>query len=283
MEYQSRLLEQYNQYCQKHKSKEIEISGKTLDYIVGGQGKETIFIIPGGTGRIEDVFQYILALEEEYRVIAMTIPTNVTTIKESENSIMAILNAESIQKAHFIGFDMGSMIGQQFVHHYPEMAMNIVLIHTLVPNNSIAKLFGKAVTVDSLIPSFLYSKITKALFSKVLKNYLDASQEVKNFWINHYVDSISKEREHNRVRISMDFLKNYYFTPYDLDSWSGNVFIIESEKDKVLGKKEILEQVREIYPQAKFYTFHEGNQIVNEIFKSTTITSLIKDFLAKNK
>jgi len=191
----------------------------------------------------------------------MTIPTNVTTIKESENSIMAILNTESVKKAHFIGFDVGSIIGQQFVHHHPDKAANIVLIHTLVPNNSIAKLFGKAVTVDSLVPSFLYSKITKALFLKILKNYLNASQDVKNFWINHYSDSISKERENNRGRILMDYLKNYYFTPYDLDNWSGNVFIIESEKDKVLGKKEILEQVREIYPQAEFYTFHEDIQI----------------------
>jgi pimeloyl-ACP methyl ester carboxylesterase len=279
LSYGLKLSEEYNLYCQIHKSKRIDLSGTIWDYIVAGQGKETIFIIPGGTGRTKDIFQYVLALEKNYRIIAVELPTNIFTIEDAINGVIEILNAESIDKVHFIGFDAGSMIEQQFVQNYPEKALDIVLIHTVVPNKWTAKWIGKYVRIHNFLPSFLYSNISKYFFTKWMQKYLDASQEVQNFWINHYADSFSKETENNRVRIIMDYLKNYDIAPGGPDNWSGKMLIIESEKDKISGKEEIRKQIRETYPHAEYFTFSDGDQITNEIFKAEKIISLIKNFL----
>ncbi len=67
--------ERFRLFREQHPVKNIQVSNVSWEYIACGKGKKCLTLLAGGA-RFADVwFQLILALENEYLIIAPTIPS----------------------------------------------------------------------------------------------------------------------------------------------------------------------------------------------------------------
>jgi len=80
-----------------HPLRAMTVNGNEWRYLVVGEGKHTILLLHGMTGAPDIWFQQMNALKREYRLIAVTYPA-VSTLKEMDAGIMAILDREGVQQ-----------------------------------------------------------------------------------------------------------------------------------------------------------------------------------------
>ena len=270
-------------FKKNHLIKGKDVSGIRWEYIVAGKGKETILMIHGGVGSAESLFRYTTALENDYRIITPTIPTEITTVKEVLAGVEDILNTEGASEVNLIGFSLGGMVEQVLLRKYPERFKTLVLFHVPPPSKSYARKIERIVIVNQLMPSWLTSIFGKLHMRMTFpKEYPFISKDEGGFWINFYAKNTSKTRIVNQMKIVLDYLRNYHFTVDDLSSWKHKELIFETATDTMIPEIE-REQLKKIYPQAKVHTFSEGSHLGNGLFQLETTISLIKTFLAEGK
>lgn len=264
-----------------HPLKHINITGHVWEYIVTGKGKETIFMIHGGTGSAESIFRYTTELEDDYCVITPTIPTEITTVKETVVGLEAILEIEKKVKFHAIGFSLGGMVEQVFLRKHREQVKSLVLFHCPAPSKSYADFIARTITINQIMPSWLPGIMGKLYMKREFsKQYSNIAKEEREFWINYYTQHSSKARTVNQMKIVLDFLRHYHFVSNDLAKWKGKVYIFETVTDTMIPKIE-RDRLKQIYPQAKVHSFSEGSHLGNGLFQVDTTVTLFKDFLAE--
>ena len=270
-------------FKKNHLIKGKDVSGIRWEYIVAGKGKETILMIHGGVGSAESLFRYTTALENDYRIITPTIPTEITTVKEVLAGVEDILNTEGASEVNLIGFSLGGMVEQIFLREHPENIKALVLFHVPPPSKLYAKKIERIVKTNQNLPQWLPG-ILSSLYMKITfpREYPKVSKNDRNFWIDFYTRNTSKVRLVNQMTIVLDYLLNYDFKPDDLSSWRGKVLIFETTTDTMIPENE-REQLKKIYPQAKVHTFSEGSHLGNGLFQVETTISLIRAFLAEGK
>jgi hypothetical protein len=112
----SRRLESFRR---THPYKELQVEGRQWRYVVGGQGKRTLLLFPGGTLVPDTYFMLLEDLERSSRVIVPAYAA-VPTIAELVTGATAILDAEGIERVDVMGSSFGGYVAQCFVRAHPD-------------------------------------------------------------------------------------------------------------------------------------------------------------------
>ena len=247
----------FRRFRETHPNQTLTIAGVPWRYIACGQGDETLMLLPGGSRFAESWWKLILLLEEEYRLVSPSYPA-LTTMKAHDQGLAAILNAQGqIQPVHVIGASFGGWLAQTFVRRYPERVKSVVLSHTSAQAGMSKGVLRLAKVLTSIYPESL---VRLGLQRNILRT-LAAPPEEQAFWAAYFHETLylhtSKADVRAQHEVTGDFLLNYRFTPGDLADWPGRMLIIESEDDMAF-KPEARQALRQLYPQADVYTFHEA-------------------------
>ncbi|HZR42633.1 MAG TPA: alpha/beta hydrolase [Ktedonobacteraceae bacterium] len=274
------LYIELSQFRATHTYRRCNVTSVDWEYLVGGQGTETLLLLPGVHGLGELAFQHISRFEQTYRVISPDYPAGATTVTQLIEGLLEILNAENINAVHVVGGSYSGMIAQCLVRRHPDKIKKLILDHTGPPSRKRIvpyKLFYKLL---ALLP------ITWIRMSLKLVNRLFPMEPVtqKTFWRAYFdevIATLTKKDYLSRIQVCLDFDQNYRFTRDDLCCWSGEMLIIESDNDTFVSSQE-REALKTLYPQAQIYTFRStGHSAWATQFE--TFFSVIAQFLQEGK
>jgi len=263
--------EQLIRFRATHPAKNLTAAGTNWEYLIGGQGEESLLFLTGFLGQGENGFRLILALEPDYRVVAPSYPS-VTTIVQLVDGIVSILDSENIRQAHVFGGSYGGMVAQCLVRRYPDRVDKLIISFTGAPKPDLGNRIKKVLKVLSFLPTGLIRTLVKLKFRKLL-----AGQEFRLAYFNEMLAAITKEDLVARYKVGADFTLNYAFTPADMKDWPGSILIMQGEDDPLVKAPE-QEALKVLYPHAQVHMFH-GTGHVAEPEEQALV---VKDFLRED-
>jgi len=275
---------QLRRFRQSHEPKVFHSNGSDWEYLTGGYGSETVLVLHGGGGPAESLFRYIDALEETYRVIAPTVPATVTRVEDVIDVLFSILAKEGISSVHLFGVSNGGMIGQVLLRRDPRKVHSLILFHSMLPSLSYGKRFGRRARLLSLIPSLVTLRLgLRWLKRRIRSESVNAAPGEVAFWTAYFSELyssglMSKAFFVSRAKLLTDYFTNYHFEDGDLDSWTGKIFIIESENDKIVSANE-RQRLKDFYRIARVHTFRGAGHLGGGLFKVEETVELIREFL----
>jgi len=254
-------------------TKEIIVDGVKWHYYSGGNGTKTILFLHGMGGAYDLWWQQITAFKKDYKVISYTLPENINTLEKASNGILKILEKEKVKKFYAVGTSMGGYITQYLVNIIPDRIEKAVFGNTFPPNTLIAKENATKSKVIPYLPELLISKlgekklnnelIPAAKNSKLLKAFLPSLPFSKKQFINRYyvvVDPFTANPNSYKIKRIPKL-------------------IIESDNDPLI-QPELRTKIKELYPNATVYTFHNEGHFPY-INASKAYNKILRAFLSK--
>ncbi len=231
----------------------IEVEGIAWQYYRGGSGSQTVLFIHGMGGAHTIWWQQILALEHQYRTIAINLPEAVHSLEGAASGILKILDAENVPRALVVGTSMGGYIAQYLTDKYPERVEKVVFGNTFPPNKQIAR---ENATTARLLP-FVPEVLIRYLGSRQLKDkILPATHNSPLLAAVLPSLPFSKTQFMNRYKVVVD---PFFPRPARYEVKRIPKLIIESDNDPLV-PPELRSQLKALYPDAAVHTFHgEGH------------------------
>jgi pimeloyl-ACP methyl ester carboxylesterase len=270
-----------------HPVKQRLIDGMEWNYILSGNGSETIVIMGGPLSTPEMHYRSILNLEKDYRVLSLSYSV-FDRVDNFIDGLAKLLDLEGIERFHLRGTSLGAGI-----------------CHVLIRRQSIGEIYLLKDRVDKMILSTfgLYSskkisqlKILTWLF-QVLPYWLTSKYIIftmsvwlkgidqfdPSFHIAHTKDIISyqnnKQTLISHYQMVIDLFKNPdYNLEQEIDGSA--VLIIETQDEKSLDFSEQA-AFRETYSNAHIHYFESGGHL-REITHQDDYPELVREFLTRS-
>jgi len=238
-----------------HPRERVDLSGTAWSYLSGGKGTETILILPGGE-RIGDVaFPLFQEFEQEYRCLYPSFPP-FSTMGALVDGLAALLDRLSIEQVILFAASFGGDVGQCFVRKYPDRVSKLILLNTGIPDERLGRATKRAKPLVTVIPL----GIVRFLIWKLLGKALSVRPEEQVFWqamMHELVAHLTRSDMVSSFDETIDYRLNYHFSPNDLETWPGNVLILQSDDDPAT-KPAMRMALRKLYPRAEVHTFHQA-------------------------
>lgn len=238
-----------------HPREHVDLSGTVWSYLSGGQGTETLLILPGGE-RIGDVaFPLFQQFEQEYRCLYPSYPP-FSTMSALVDGLAALLDRLSIEQVMLFAASFGGDVGQCFVRKYPDRVSKLILLNTGIPDERLGKATRRAKPLVTALPL----RIVRFLINGILGKALSVRPEEQLFWqamMRELVAQMTRADIVSTFDETIDYRLNYHFSPNDLESWPGKVLILQSDDDPAT-KPEMRRALRNLYPQAQVHMFHQA-------------------------
>ncbi len=244
------------QYVRSHyHPRSLDVDGVTWTYLCGGSGNETLLLLPGGPGRAETSFQYIAAFEKRFRILAPDYPPTGRTVSGIVDGLVAMLQAEQIERVHTIGGSYSGLIAQCLVRRQGIPPGALILTDTGVPRPRRARRHrwyraGIATVPWSLLCIGLWIG-ARMYVREVATDYA--------FWrdyMHELARSLTRNELLSRFDIWIDFDRNYTFADARLDL-SRPILIIETANDPLFRANERAE-LRALYSNAITHTIADS-------------------------
>jgi pimeloyl-ACP methyl ester carboxylesterase len=272
------LAEQYERFRRGHACTYLDRGPVRWEYIVSGQGEQTLLILPGALGTAETSFEYILAFEPAYRVVSVSYPSAITSVAPLVRGLLDILDAESVARAHVIGGSYSGFIAQSLVRQHPGRVRSLILSDAGIPQpERIAK--TKALLLAASVRPWSAMRAMLRLANRLA---LRDGTPQHRFWRSYFdavLDSISPEEVIARLTVTIDFDRGQAFSPSDLDGWDGAVMIVDADGDRLFNAAERA-AVRDLYPAARHHTFRDGGHS-GTLDNAQEYIALYRDFLER--
>ncbi len=250
---------QLRKFRATHAYKQRDVAGVPWEYILCGQGKDTLLLLPGAHGLGEVAFQVIMKFEHTYRVISPSYPSNITTLAGLVDGLADILTAEDIHRVFVVGGSFSGMVAQHLVRRYPERVSKLILDHAGIPKPERAKTYAMYHTIFSALPlTLIRTMLNLGKYFYLRHMYARDSSGPWAFWNTYFgeiIATLTKEDYLNRIHVCIDFDRHSILTSQDLQHWPGSMLIIEADDDAYVPLQE-REALKSLYPQARVYTFH---------------------------
>ncbi len=262
-----------------HPHRHLVVGGYEWSYIAGGQGEETLLILPGGMRTGEAGFRLISSLEQDYRVFAPIHPC-VHTMAQLVEGVIAIMDAEAVRQAHAFGSSLGGMLVQCLVRRCSARIKSMIAADTAVPGRELVARARRNAWLYRLIPE-------RPLQSLGLRITVDRTASMpeseRAFWHVYLTEIITthftKEWALASADCIRDYAANYVFKPTDLADWPGRILLIEADDDQAV-TAQMRADFKAMYPQARVQTFHAaGHSPV--ITREVEYLALLRDFISQ--
>lgn len=234
-----------------HPYHELQVAGRCWRYVSGGQGERTILLLPGSL--VPDLFFVpIEALEQDARVIVPAYAA-VGTIAELVTGVVAILDAEGVERVDVIGSSFGGYIAQCLVRAYPARVDRLILAETSVRH---FVSWAPAISLLALLMKVLPARWVRFLMWRLWSTLFTPPALQQVFWRELMREllttQLTKSNFVGETAVLADFSAHYHFAKEDLANWPGEILIMESERDEAY-RPANRARTRAVYPQAQVH------------------------------
>jgi pimeloyl-ACP methyl ester carboxylesterase len=253
-----------------HAPQRLTYRGVEWRYYAGGRGNQVVLRLSGALGLAEFSFQQIRLFEPQFRIITPDYPP-VRSLAEMTDGLIAILDAESVKRAHVIGGSFGGLLAQVLVRRAPQRVASLVLSHTGAPDGTRR---GVVTAIVAAMPIGLLRGLLKARLGRTL----DAADTFWRRYFDRAVEQMTKDDILSRVRLQAEFGgRNWH--PDDLAEWPGRVLLIEGEDDPLFPPA-ARARLRTLYPGAEVYRF-QGTGHAAAVLKPEEYAAVVTHFIVR--
>ncbi len=263
-----------------HPYQEITLQGNSWRYITAGQkDKPTLVFLPGGFAAADIWFQAILALEQDYHIIAPDAHAiqNTFEIEDVCQMILNSLHAEGVAQATFIGLSFGGGIIQYLLQEHPEKVEHAVLSHcgALSPEKAAGR--QRMITMLRLMPFALSRNL---VLTASTGPYPEASVwcDFARAYFQEMSTHLHKAALVRYYKAQSEVERQFVFDPDKLEGWLGQMLLIASSDDALSVSN--MAELRERYPRARTHVFEQGGFHTMLLFPEDYV-AVLRDFLAE--
>ena len=211
------------------------------------------------------------AFAPEYRVISVTYPP-VDTLAGMSRGVLAVLDAEGVDKANVVGSSLGGFLSQYLVATHPELIEKAVFANTFPPNDLLAEKNGGLIKILPFLPNWLVMKTFRGSFENRVYPASGNSELVLAYMLEQVSGRMSKAQVTARAKAVIES-----FDPPDPEALGIPVMIIEADNDPLV-EKALRELLKQKYPSARIETLHNAGHFPY-LNQSETYNALLKSFL----
>ncbi|HXN49953.1 MAG TPA: alpha/beta hydrolase [Bryobacteraceae bacterium] len=236
-----RLLHVLRVFRETHAQKVLQVGNDAWEFIVGGGGGHSIFVVGGAGSSAESMFSVNAALESSAQVISFTIPTTASTIELVIEGIRAIMDSLQLRQAIFLGHSLGGMVIQAFAACHSERVAGLVLSNTGFYLGARANWLPAFVRLMARAPESLLLRAVNSQMSRLVK-----STPAADFWRRFYQDELNQPgagaRLKHQTNLMLDAFRFFRVHPLSPSlPWARStpVQVISSADDRGFTKREI--------------------------------------------
>ena len=131
-----KFSEDYNEFFSTHKFSKVTVLGYDFQVVDAGSGKQTVVFL-NGMDIYHSWIKYVSALENEYRVIMMNYPVEVSKNDEMANLLHALFGKLKIEKTVLCGISDGGVLAQLYAKKYK--VGGLIMVSTLTVDSQYVK------------------------------------------------------------------------------------------------------------------------------------------------
>ncbi len=236
-------------FRQSYPVQQIEVDGRTWEYVHFGQGEQTILFLHGMTGSYDIWWQVVENVADEYQVISVTYPP-VDSLDGMAQGVLAILQAEDATSVNLVGSSLGGYFAQYLVAEYPNVVETAVFANTFPPNDIIAEENKTLGGLLPVIPEWAIMGVLKGSTEDGLYPASGNSELVRAFVLEQAYGRMGKAQFMARYHAVID-----PFTAPDPAALGIPVMIIEADNDPLVAEP-LREMLKATYPDAAVHTLH---------------------------
>lgn len=247
----SEVAARLEEFQRRYPKRRVRAGSIEWTYRVYGSGTEGLVVFPGALGSSEGTAMLLEPLGDDYRLIFVDYPV-VSGLDDMLAGVSEILKQEAIDRTALLGGSFGGLVAQAFLLRFPEKTSRVVLSATGPPDPRRARTNERFLRLVRFIPMgpvrFLLRLGIKKLMKRVTRD--------RELWLRFYsraADALTRERLRSLYRVSIDFDRGYSDRIAALESWSGEMLLIEGSEDRVASRKS-RDALKATYPRAQVET-----------------------------
>lgn len=242
--------------------------------------KEVIVLLHGGGVRPEVMFEHVIGLTKNFRVVTPNLPEQLNEIEDYVAGLTLIMRHEQVKKIHLIGFGFGAVIAHHFLYLHPGRVRTCTLVHAVCPDEKKVAKFEKALRKGDFSKPYLLRLLSGYLVKQkdIHEQVVEISSQEAGEWVHVLKKFVApKSALQARVETILDLHNKYYYEPTDFTDWKGRMLIIESEDDPLFDRNE-LDALQNLHPNA-FIHFFNGTGYMLPLVKPSLILPQISKFI----
>ncbi len=257
-------------YRNTHPERVVTVAALTWTYRVVGAGPETVVFLHGMTGADDIWWQQIEALQNDFKVVAVTYP-EAQSLGEMERGLLAVLDQEGIERFSVVGSSLGGYFTQYLIARHPERITRAVLANTFPPNDLIAEKNRAIGTALPFLPEWLVLSTLRDSFANGVYPTSGNDALTLAFLNEIAYGRVSKAQVLGRYRCVVE--------PFEAPVIAIPLLIIESDNDPLV-EAALREQLKTTYPAAEVHTFANAGHFPY-LNHADAYTTVLKAFLQK--
>jgi maspardin len=234
-------------FRQAHPPETIKVDGTSWEYVSFGKGDQTILFLHGMTGAYDIWWRVMEELQTEYRVISVTYPA-VNSLEEMSAGVLAILDAEGVDKTNIVGTSLGGYFAQYLLANHSDRVSRAVFANTFPPNDLIKQKNGTIGALIPFLPEWLVINVLRGSFAEAIYPASGNDELTLAFLLEISYGRMSRAQVAGRYRAVVE-----KFTPPDPVALDIPVMIIEADNDPLV-EAALREQLKATYPSAVVHT-----------------------------
>ena len=270
-------------FREKAAYQQIQFGESLWQYRILGSGTQTMIFLPGSFTLADLWMQVAPAFEAGYRIL---IPDayarqGLFEITKVCEAILAMMDAEGVKEAVFVGLGAGGDLAQYFLHQYPQRVKHLILSH--------CEILGDATSKDAVRQQRtlgFYKRTAERTIHKMMLRQLETKlpkdSHWRNFTIAYYRESIQGLKKNmvlEYVKQSYAMKKDFEFSGSRIQHWLGKILYLASEDDNItLGS---ITPLKKYYAKAKVHRFASGQNHVHMLYAEQVI-QVMNEFLQNN-
>ena len=272
-----------------HPYQQIEVDGIAAKYLLCGKqdAKYTLVYLVGGTGISAVWFHHILKMEQEYQIITMDYPMEITTMEALAEHVLHLLDALNLENTIFIGASLGGFLAQLIGRKNPDRVAGMCLYSTCsLSKTSVSDLkkqyksYGVMVSIMKIIP---YSWIRKLLikFSGKqvgLENEKESDRTYMEDFFTWVYRQYTRAFDIHMTTLMIDIADLSYMTSADYAGFDARSLLVLPKKDKAfseVAQKDLIDSM----PRAQVERVCGGHTAT--LFKVEDYVAVTKKFIEK--
>lgn len=235
------IEKEYQTFLNDRKVKKEIIDGIEWEYIISGNGSNTLLFLNGGLRVADSAFKYVSLFNKDYKVITPTYPS-ILSLDKILDGILKIVKKEQVGNLFLLCQSYGGMIGEVLIQNNPNLFSKVIFSGTSPIKASKKGVFQ--LHLRSKLISILPNKLVLKIYKKNLLKVIEYPESEMLFWdnyLNMLFDNYLKKRDAlSHFKTSLSALNNYSFDKTK-NKFCGDVMVLRGEFDKLVTSLDISE------------------------------------------
>ncbi|MFC9436758.1 alpha/beta fold hydrolase [Nocardia sp. NPDC057030] len=259
----------------QHDRRKLDAGQHSWRYFVGGAG-DPVLLLGGGSGIGIGWLELALALTPRFRTIAPDYPSGAGTCAELIDGLVAVLDAEEVERAHVVGQSAGGMFAELLSRRVPDRVRSLTLSSTGWYGPEDVDRLRMRVETTSATP---WPETREAIRTALRRTWPDSDEA--EFWIEQVVsagDAAGSAGAANSYRLLLELAEGVDELRRG-PAWAGPTLLFRADDDPLITTTHT-GRLRDLHPGCDFRTFPEGGHSLL-ISRTADYIDLVTEFLSR--